>query len=46
MGVCNRVGRDIEAAESVIEATIKTKLDDIKSDHIKTINSLDTKYQL
>ena len=43
MSVSNIVGRNIEAAESGIEATIETNLDEIKYDCIKTINSLDTK---
>ena len=41
MSVNNIVGRNIETETSVIEATIETKLDKIKADHVKTIYSFD-----
>ena len=46
MSVSNRVGSNIEAAKSELEVTNELKLVDLKADHMGTINSLDTKYQL
>ena len=43
MSFNNRFGRNIEAATWEIEATIEMKIDQIKADHIKTINQLDMK---
>ena len=43
MSVRNRVGSKIEAVKLKIEETIEMKLDDLKADHMKTIDSLDTK---
>ena len=38
MSASNRLGINIEASKSEIEAAIELKLDDIKADHMKEIN--------
>ena len=46
MSVSNRVKSNIEAAKLDLEATIEMKLDGIKSEHVKTIDSHNIKYQV
>ena len=46
MIVINVVCGNIEASKLDLEATIEMKLDEIKSDHVKTIDSLNMKNQL
>ena len=43
MGVSNRVGSKIESTKSDPEAKVSMKIYDIKSDHMKTVDSLDMK---
>ena len=43
MSVSNRIGIKIEAYTFYLEAIIEMKLDEIKSDHVKIIDSLDMK---
>ena len=45
MSIKNRVGINIAAAKSENGATIKMKLDNIKSDHVKYLTPLTRKYQ-
>ena len=43
MSARNRFGRNIESAKLELEATNEIALDDIKDDHVKTINPIDNK---
>ena len=43
MSVDNRLCGEIEASKLELETTIENKIDQIKSDHMKNINSLDIK---
>ena len=43
MSVSNRIGIKIEAEKLELEAIIEMKTDNIKSDHMKNIDSLDMK---
>ena len=43
MSVNNIFGRNIEAEQLELEETFEIKLDEVKDDHMKTINSFDMK---
>ena len=43
MSASTRVGSNIEESKYEIEATFEMKLDELKYDHMKTIDSLDIK---
>ena len=46
MSFRNRFYSNTEASKSDVEAKIEIKLDAFKADHMKTVDSLETKYQL